>query len=626
MLADQADHVLGIDTHRDSHSAAILAADTAVVQGQITVAANERGYRRLLRFARESAPGRRAWTVEGTGSYGAGLTVFLQREGELVLEVDRPRRPARRDRAKSDELDAIRAAREALTREHLARPRQRGEREALRVLLATRDSAVRSKRAAITLMKGLLVSAAPTLREGLRSLPTSEQLTRCARLRINPTQDSEQRATTIAIRASARRALALAEEAQELEAEIKPIVVRLAPCLLAEMGVGAIVAAQILCAYSHQGRIRSEAAFASLAGVAPIPASSGQTVRHRLNRSGDRQLNRALHTIVLCRMRDDARTRAYTARRQAEGRSTREIKRCLKRYTPDTSTDSSKPHLRISQIARLDKHRSIMPAHTRRWAERVLAQLTSRNLTAFVRPGRRGARLYYLTLPGAQAVEMIPTRVETRRKLITPEQAAGPLWKHTLAVNDVGIAFLKAARERGDDFGPLGWRREIAQPAPAAGRARTELLIADALLTYLELGPAHELTFHYRLLELDRATVPTDTLASKLARYADLYHHALPGHGQAPGPPAWQARYPIFPEIICVLAGQPRAALTRRAQTVLALCREDPQLKRTPEVRVSLALFDDLQTDGPFAPIWHQIEDPARRVDWLRNRPSGVSA
>jgi transposase len=333
MLADQADHVLGVDTHRDSHSTAILAADTAVVQGQITVAANERGYRRLLRWALENAPGRRAWAVEGTGSYGAGLTVFLHREGELVLEVDRPRRPVRRDRAKSDELDAIRAAREALTREHLAQPRQRGEREALRVLLATRHSAVRSKRAAITLMKGLLVSAAPSLREGLRALSTREQLARCARLRVNPAQSSEQRATIIAIRASARRALALAEEALELEREIEPIVARLAPALLAEMGVGAIVAAQILCAYSHPGRIRSEAAFAALGGVAPLPASSGQTVRHRLSRSGDRQLNRALHTIVLCRMRDDPQTRAYTTRRQAEGRSTREIKRCLKRYT-----------------------------------------------------------------------------------------------------------------------------------------------------------------------------------------------------------------------------------------------------------------------------------------------------
>ncbi len=241
MLADQADHVLGIDTHRDSHSAAILAADTAVVEGQITVAANERGYRRLLRFARESAPGRRAWAVEGTGSYGAGLTVFLQREGELVLEVDRPRRPARRDRAKSDQLDAIRAAREALTREHLARPRQRGEREALRVLLATRDSAVRSKRAAITLMKGLLVSAAPTLREGLRSLSTSEQLARCARLRVSSTQDREQRATTIAIRASARRALALQEEALELETEIKPIVTDLAPGLLVSCALSSVL-------------------------------------------------------------------------------------------------------------------------------------------------------------------------------------------------------------------------------------------------------------------------------------------------------------------------------------------------------------------------------------------------
>jgi transposase len=207
MLADQADHVLGVDTHRDSQSAAALTADTAVVQGQITVAANERGYRRLLRWARENAQGRRAWA--------------------------------------------------ALTREHLAQPRQRGEREALRVLLATRHSAVRSKRAAITLMKGLLVSAAPSLRERLRGMSTKDQLARCARLRINPAQNSEQRATIIAIRASARRALALADEALELEREIQPIVARLAPVLLAEMGVGAIVAAQILCAYSHTGRIRS---------------------------------------------------------------------------------------------------------------------------------------------------------------------------------------------------------------------------------------------------------------------------------------------------------------------------------------------------------------------------------
>jgi transposase len=333
MLADQADHVLGVDTHRDSHSAAVLAADTAVVQGQITVSADERGYRRLLGFARKRAPGRRAWAVEGTGSYGAGLTAFLRAEDELVIEVDRPRRPARRNGAKSDELDAIRAAREALTREHLSQPRMRGEREALRVLLATRDSAVRSKRAAISLLKGLLVSAPSSLREGLRGLSTKDQLARCARLRNNPTHSSEQRATIIALRASAKRVLALEEEASELQREIEPIIQRVAPQLLEEMGIGPITAAQILNAYSHAGRIRSEAAFAALAGTAPLPASSGQTIRHRLNRGGDRQLNRALHTIVLCRMRDEPRTRAYAARRQAEGRSTREIKRCLKRYT-----------------------------------------------------------------------------------------------------------------------------------------------------------------------------------------------------------------------------------------------------------------------------------------------------
>ena len=179
---------------------------------------------------------------------GAGLAVFLQQEGELVLEVDRPRRPARRDRAKSDELDAIRAAREALTREHLARPRQRGEREALRVLSATRDSAVRSKRAAITLMKGPGLSRPSPARRA--ALSTHERAARalCAvahqslRLRAARHHDRDPRERTTSTRAC--------RGSTRLEAEIKPIVARLAPCLVAEMGVGAIVAAQILCAYS----------------------------------------------------------------------------------------------------------------------------------------------------------------------------------------------------------------------------------------------------------------------------------------------------------------------------------------------------------------------------------------
>ncbi len=262
-------------------------------------------------------------------------------------------------------------------------------------------------------------------------------------------------------------------------------------------------------------------------------------------------------------------------------------------------------------------HTMHLPGLTRRWAEQVLEQLTRRGLTAFVRPGRGGPRLHYLTPTGAQAVELIPTRVETRRKLITPEQAAGPLWKHTLAVNDTGIAFLHAARKRGDDFSPLGWRHEIAHQAPAPGHTRRELLISDALLTYLTHGPNGQLTFHYRLLELDRATVPTDTLAAKLARYTDLYRHTPTNQAQPSGKPAWQTRYPIFPDIICVLAGQPRAALQRRIQTVLALCHEDNQLQSTPAVRVSLALLEDLQTHGPHAPIWHQPKNPTRALGWL---------
>lgn len=333
MLADRPDYVVGVDTHVDSHTAAVVAAATGVVGGRITVTADRAGYGRLVRFAGRCARGRRVWAVEGTGSYGAGLAAFLADRGERVVEVDRPKRPARRDGAKSDELDAIRAAQETLSREHHAVPRRRGEREALRVLLATRESAVRSKTKAIELLKSLLISAPDSLREELRHGTTTQQLARCSRLRTNPSHSVERACTTIALRSTARRVLALQQEAAEMEREIAAIVGEASPQLLAEFGVGSITAAHILTAYSHRGRFRSEAAFASLAGTAPIPASSGQTERHRLNRGGDRQLNRALHTIVLVRMRDHPQTRAYIARRTTEGLSTREIHRCLKRYT-----------------------------------------------------------------------------------------------------------------------------------------------------------------------------------------------------------------------------------------------------------------------------------------------------
>jgi transposase len=331
MLAEQADHIVGVDSHRDSHTAAVCNPNGAVT-AEVTLAADAFGYKRLLRFAREQAPARRVWAIEGTGSFGAGLTSFLLEQGEWVVEIDRPARPARRNGAKSDALDATRAAREALSRKHLAQPRRRGEREALRVLLATREGAVLARTKAISQLKALLVNAPEQLRHHFRPLTTDEQLARCARLRTSPAQSVEHRATIIALRSAARRALALEAEAADLESQLELLVRELAPALIAEPGVGILSAARLLNAWSHQGRFRSEAAFASLAGAAPIPASSGQVVRHRLNRGGDRQLNRALHTIVLSRLSHHPETKRYAAKRTAEGKTPREIKRCLKRH------------------------------------------------------------------------------------------------------------------------------------------------------------------------------------------------------------------------------------------------------------------------------------------------------
>ena len=331
MLADAVDFVIGVDTHRDNHTAVIVN-PAGAIRSEITVVADPRGYGRLLRFAEQSAPGRRCWAIEGTGSFGAGLTAFLLDHGERVVEIDRPKRPARRNGAKSDRLDAGRAACEALRREHLASPRQRGRREAIRVLLGTRESAMAARTKAITHLKALLVSAPSELREDLRHHGTARLLARCARPRPPTGGDVERQATILALRTTARRALTLQAEADTLEHELAALVAETAPTLVAEPGVGVISAAQLLVAYSHHGRLRSEAAFAALAGAAPIPASSGQIVRYRLNRGGDRQLNRALHTITISRLRHDPTTRAYATRRTAEGKSPREIKRCLKRY------------------------------------------------------------------------------------------------------------------------------------------------------------------------------------------------------------------------------------------------------------------------------------------------------
>lgn len=330
-LAQVVDFVVGVDTHKNSHTAAIILPTGGEI-AHLTVATDAFGYKRLLSFAKEQAPGRRTWAIEGTGSYGAGLTTHLLQKGEWVVEIDRPRRPARRNGAKSDELDAARAAREALSREHLAQPRRRGDREAMRVLLTTRHGAVVARTKAICHLKGLVVNAPEPLRNQLRNLDTDALVVKAAGLRTGHAQTAEHRATVTALRMTARRIQSLEAEAADLESQLELLVKSAAARLLGEPGVGVTSAAQILRSWSHRGRIRSEAAFAALAGAAPIPASSGKTVRYRLNRGGDRQLNRALHTIVLSRQAHHQETKDYVSRRTAEGRTPREIKRCLKRH------------------------------------------------------------------------------------------------------------------------------------------------------------------------------------------------------------------------------------------------------------------------------------------------------
>jgi transposase len=331
MLAGKVEYVIGVDTHRDSHTAAVVEAATGGVVEHLTVPTDAFGFRRLAAFADEYTTGRRVWAIEGTGSYGAGLTTALLERGEWVVEIDRPARQARRNGAKSDDLDAVRAAREAMTRDHLAAPRARGDREALRVLVTARQGAVVARTKAIGQLKALIVNAAQSLRDQLRRGTTDEQLQRCARLRTMPSHTIEHRATIRAIRGTARRALALEAEAAEYETELEQLVMSICPSLLERPGIGTITAAQFLISWSHPGRIRSEAAFASLAGAAPIPASSGATTRYRLNRAGDRQLNRALHAVALTRLRIHEPTKAYAAKRTAQGKTSREIKRCLKR-------------------------------------------------------------------------------------------------------------------------------------------------------------------------------------------------------------------------------------------------------------------------------------------------------
>ena len=331
-LSDIFDVVIGVDTHVATHSAAAIDARTGAVLGKLTVEAIPEGYRALVAFANEQV-GLRAWAIEGTGSHGAGLVRHLRTGDEYIVELDRPERAKRRNGAKSDPLDAIRAAREALSRPKLGTPRSTGERQALSVLLAARRSAVDGTRVAQQQLFALVIAAPEQLRSKLRGRSVPAMVRSAARLRGRAEWDLETRTTAGVLRDLARRAIELSAEADRHQKEILAIVRAWRPELLERRGVGPIVAATVLCAWSHPGRIHSEAAFAMLGGAAPIPANSGEVRTHyRLNRYGDRQLNRAFHTVVLSRIRWDEETQAYVKRRTTEGKTPREIRRCLKRY------------------------------------------------------------------------------------------------------------------------------------------------------------------------------------------------------------------------------------------------------------------------------------------------------
>jgi transposase len=325
MLAETVDGVIGVDTARDHHAAAVCGPLGAVVDSGVFAATGE-GYQALLGFARAAVPGRRCWAIEGTGSFGAGLTAVLLAAGERVVEVSRPARPRRRGAAKNDTVDAIRAARDALAATDPITPK--------RAVLVDQLRIVDAQTAAMNLLHALLLTAPVALRDRLAGHTGERLIDACWALPDDPTLASDPRAaaTSAALATVAERIMFLAGERRRHDAHLSSLLSEAVPSILAAPGIGPVSAAQLLIAYGHHGRIHHDAAFAALAGAAPIEASSGQITRHRLNRAGDRQLNRALHTIAVTRMRHDPRTRHYVERRRAEGKTDREIRRCLKRY------------------------------------------------------------------------------------------------------------------------------------------------------------------------------------------------------------------------------------------------------------------------------------------------------
>ena len=294
--------------------------------------ATTHGYEELERWSRDLGE-IHAFGIEGTGSYGAGVARFLTSRDYNVVEVNRPDRSIRYRKGKSDPTDAEMAARAVLAGVADATPKSgEGEVEMIRMLKSAKDSAVKARTQAINQMKALAVTAPAELRETLDGLSAGALVTRCKSFRTGRL-DGPLATARYTLRSLARRYRQLSEEVRDLEAELDRLTRTAAPALVDGFGIGPDTAATLLIAAgSNPDRLHSEAAFASLCGVNPIPASSGKTNRHRLNRGGHRQANAALYRIVVVRLRHDERTQAYMRRRTTEGMSKAEVIRCLKRY------------------------------------------------------------------------------------------------------------------------------------------------------------------------------------------------------------------------------------------------------------------------------------------------------
>ncbi len=324
--------IIGVDTHKEVHAAvAISGAGTHLATTAIP--ASSKGYGALEAWAK-SIGVVQAFGIEGTGSYGAGLSRFLRERGHTVVEVNRPNRRLRYQRGKSDAVDAESAARAVLAGQAAGQPKSgTGEVEMIRHLKIARDTAVKSRTQAMQTLKAIIVCSPDALREQLDQISGKMTLLRrLAALRPGPLISTLASAKA-SLRAIARRWLLLDAEIKQHDAHLETLTAARAPELLEAHGMATGTAAEMLLLVGdNPERIKSEAAFAKLCGVCPIPASSGKTIRHRLNRGGNRQANAALYRVVIVRMRGHQPTLDYVRRRTTEGKSKSEIIRCLKRY------------------------------------------------------------------------------------------------------------------------------------------------------------------------------------------------------------------------------------------------------------------------------------------------------